>query len=81
MRAFAESALAGLTPPSTRSTLGGRRGSAGCSKARILFAFDPERRAVLLAVGDKADGWRRRYDRAIPVADDRFDERLDSEEE
>lgn len=31
-----------------------RPGSAGRSEIRILFAFDPKRRAILLIAGDKA---------------------------
>ena len=38
-----------------------RPGSAGSSEIRILFVFDPERRAVLLVAGDKAGDWRRWY--------------------
>lgn len=40
---------------------------------RILFVFDPERRAVLLVAGDKAGLWSQWYRRAIPVADRRYD--------
>lgn len=43
---------------------------------RILFAFDPERQAVLLVAGDKRDKWNDWYKTAIPLADDRFDEWL-----
>jgi len=46
------------------------------SAIRILFAFDPERRAVLLVGGDKAGNWERWYRDNIPLADDRFDEWL-----
>ena len=34
-----------------------RPGSSGTSEVRILFVFDPERRAVLLAAGDKSGNW------------------------
>lgn len=47
--------------------------SDGQSAIRILFAFDPTRRAVLLFAGDKAGRWDEWYDDAIPIADDRFD--------
>ncbi|SBW21542.1 hypothetical protein FDG2_2039 [Candidatus Protofrankia californiensis] len=50
-----------------------RPGSAGTSEIRILFAFDPLRRAVLLVVGDKSGNWHRWYETAIPVADERYD--------
>lgn len=54
-----------------------RPGSAGRSEIRILFAFDPVRQAVLLVVGDKAGRWKQWYKRAIPLADDRFDEHIE----
>jgi hypothetical protein len=53
-----------------------RPGSSGRSEVRILFAFDTQRRAILLVAGDKAGKWERWYKRAIPLADDRFDEHL-----
>lgn len=56
-----------------------RPGSAGRSKVRILFAFDPGRRAILLVAGDKAGEWTQWYDTNIPIADDRFDRWLDGE--
>ena len=40
---------------------------------RVLFAFDPLRRAVLLIGGDKRGRWDRWYREAIPKADDLFD--------
>lgn len=43
---------------------------------RILFAFDPERIAVLLIGGNKGGQWNRWYKRAIKQADRLFDERL-----
>jgi hypothetical protein len=54
-----------------------RPGSTGRSEIRILFAFDPVRRAVLLVAGDKSGKWNQWYKRAIPLADDRFDEHLE----
>lgn len=36
-----------------------RTGSSGRSKVRILFAFDPARKAILLVAGDKAGNWRK----------------------
>ena len=53
-----------------------RPGSSGSSEIRILFAFDPVRRAVLLLAGDKSGNWRRWYDTAIPIADSRYDVHL-----
>jgi hypothetical protein len=43
---------------------------------RILFAFDPRRKAILLIGGDKTNRWRAWYARMIPVADDLYDEYL-----
>lgn len=53
-----------------------RPGSAGRSEVRILFAFDPQRRAVLLVAGDKAGDWTKWYRRNIPIANERYDEWL-----
>ncbi len=44
---------------------------------RILFIFDPERKAVLLIGGDKC-GDKRFYEKIIPIADDLFDEYIRS---
>ncbi|MFI2377159.1 type II toxin-antitoxin system RelE/ParE family toxin [Streptomyces sp. NPDC018964] len=49
-----------------------RPGSSGNSEIRILFAFDPVRRAVLLVAGDKAGNWQRWYDVNIPIAEKRY---------
>jgi hypothetical protein len=43
---------------------------------RVLFAFDPERSAIVLIAGDKADDWKRWYKKNIPLADDLFDDHL-----
>jgi hypothetical protein len=44
---------------------------------RVAFAFDPTRRAILLAASDKSGGSQRRfYTRLIAVADARFDAHL-----
>ncbi|MEZ0073365.1 type II toxin-antitoxin system RelE/ParE family toxin [Planotetraspora sp. GP83] len=53
-----------------------RPGSSGSSEIRILFAFDPVRRAVLLVAGDKAGNWNRWYDANIPIAEKRYIEHL-----
>ncbi|GGK34077.1 type II toxin-antitoxin system RelE/ParE family toxin [Nocardia camponoti] len=49
-----------------------RPGSRGRSEIRMLFAFDPRRRAIILVAGDKAGLWARWYDDAIPLAELRF---------
>ena len=44
---------------------------------RIAFAFDPERKALLLTAGDKAGvNEKRFYKTLIAKADDRFDQHL-----
>jgi len=53
-----------------------RPGSSGRSEVRILFAFDPTRRAILLLAGDKQGRWDKWYRKNISVADDRYDEHL-----
>jgi hypothetical protein len=46
---------------------------------RVAFAFDPERRAILLVAGDKSGVAQKRfYKRLIDVADKRFDAHLKS---
>lgn len=54
-----------LRPPST-----------GTSEVRLLFAFDPEREAVFLVAGDKSGRWETWYRDAVPLADKRFEEHL-----
>ena len=49
-------------------------------RVRILFCFDPDREAILLVAGDKTGQWRTWYDRMIPVADDRYEEYLETKE-
>ena len=51
-----------------------RPGSTGRTEIRVLFAFDAERKAILLVGGDKSGDWVGWYKRNIPVADARFDE-------
>ena len=48
---------------------------------RIAFAFDPERKAILLTAGDKAGTNRTRFYRKLMAkADERFDRRLAAQE-
>lgn len=51
-----------------------RPASKKSSELRILFAFDPDRQAILLVAGDKAGEWNRWYRRMIPIAEQRFTE-------
>jgi hypothetical protein len=46
-----------------------RPGSSGASEVRLLFVFDPNRRAVILVGGDKAGNWRGWYRTAVPLAE------------
>lgn len=55
-----------------------RPGSKGRSEVRMLFAFDPQRRATFLCAGDKAGNWRRWYTKNIRIADDLLDDHLTS---
>lgn len=54
-----------------------RPGSTGRSEIRVLFAFDIERKAIMLLAGDKAGSWRRWYKQNIPKADRLFDRHQD----
>lgn len=58
-----------------------RPASAGATEIRILFAFDPVRRAILLVAGDKAGSWRRWYDVNVPIAEQRYEEHVTTIEE
>lgn len=54
-----------------------RPGSSGRSEMRILFVFDPARKAILLVAGDKAGNWQKWYRTNIPLADERYGQHLD----
>lgn len=48
---------------------------------RIAFAFDPERKAILLTAGDKSGvNEKRFYKQLIAKADERFDRHLEKQE-
>lgn len=53
-----------------------RPSSSGRSEIRILFAFDPQRKAILLVGGDKQNLWNKWYSRHITKADVLFDQYL-----
>lgn len=57
-----------------------RPGSSGESEMRLLFIFDPQRRAVFLVGGDKAGKWSDWYKTAIPRAEQAYAEHLQYEE-
>lgn len=74
-----KSAGPGLGRPAVDTIVGSRHSNLKELRAgsiRILFAFDPTRRAVLLVAGDKAGLWDRWYRKAVPLADRRYDEWL-----
>jgi hypothetical protein len=47
---------------------------------RILFVFDPRRQAILLLGGDKAGNWKGWYDKNIPIAEQRYENWLATEQ-
>ncbi|MFF0248524.1 type II toxin-antitoxin system RelE/ParE family toxin [Streptosporangium sandarakinum] len=49
-----------------------RPGSRERSEIRIIFIFDPDRKAIFLVAGDKAGRWSRWHDEAIPLAKSRY---------
>lgn len=49
-----------------------RPGSSGRTEIRILFVFDPSRKAVMLVAGDKSGSWNEWYKRNIPLAQRRY---------
>ena len=63
-----------------------RPASPGNSEVRILFAFDPERNAIMLLAGDKSKGknskekWVGWYKKAIPQAEKIYQRHLQRRE-
>jgi hypothetical protein len=53
-----------------------RPGSSGTTEVRLLFVFDPQRRAVFLVGGDKSGKWSQWYKTAIPRAEEAYAEHL-----
>jgi hypothetical protein len=58
-----------------------RPASAGRSELRILFVFDPERRAIMLIAGDKSGIWVKWYKTSIARADTLYERYLRRREE
>lgn len=60
-----------------------RPASPGKTEVRIIFAFDPERKAVMLLGGDKSKGksgrskWAGWYKWAIPAAEELYERYLE----
>jgi hypothetical protein len=44
----------------------------GTSEVRMLFVFDPARRAIILVAEDKGGTWNRWYAGAIPLAEQHY---------
>lgn len=44
----------------------------GTAEIRVLFVFDLEREAIVLAAGDKSGRWKAWYEEAIPLAEERY---------
>lgn len=55
-----------------------RPATVGHLEVRVLFAFDPSRRMVLLVAGDSSGNWSRWHREAVPLAEERYQEYLDS---
>lgn len=53
-----------------------RPGSKGRSEVRVLFAFDPNRKAILLVAGDKSGNWKKWYKDNIPIAEERWQKHI-----
>ncbi len=56
-----------------------RPGSSGSTEVRLLFVFDPYRRAIFLTGGDKSGKWSDWYKTAIPQAEDAYAQHLRNE--
>ena len=54
-----------------------RPGSSGRSELRILFIFDPTRKAIMLVAGDKSGLWSKWYRTSIRKADQLYSEHLE----
>lgn len=69
----------GLGRPLVDTVMGSRHANMKELRAgtiRVLFAFDSRRSAILLIGGDKRGRWQEFYEKAIPFADELFDEHL-----
>ena len=55
-----------------------RPGSTGTTEVRLLFVFDPKRRAVPLVGGDKSGRWQDWYKTNIPLAEQRYERWLNN---
>lgn len=55
-----------------------RPATVGSAEVRLLFAFDPWRRMVVLVAGARPGGWAKWHRDAVPLAEARFQDYLDS---
>ncbi|MBA2277957.1 MAG: type II toxin-antitoxin system RelE/ParE family toxin [Chloroflexia bacterium] len=81
--AFLERQGPGLGRPFVDSIRGSRHSNmkelrVPVDNIRLLFAFDPRRMAILLIGGDKTHRWNVWYREMIPVADELYEEHLES---
>jgi hypothetical protein len=53
-----------------------RPGSVGRSELRVLFVFDPGRKAIMLIAGDKSGQWQKWYRSSLRKADALYDGHL-----
>ena len=49
-----------------------RPGACGSARLRLLFVFDPDRKAIFLVGGDKSGRWERWYRDSIKLAEKRY---------
>lgn len=54
-----------------------RPGSSGRIELRILFVFDPDRKAIMLVAGDKSGTWSKWYRTSIRKADQLYTEHVE----
>ncbi|GAA1364988.1 type II toxin-antitoxin system RelE/ParE family toxin [Streptomyces beijiangensis] len=57
-----------------------RPASVGATEVRLLFVFDPQRRAVFLVAGDKSGRWSSWYSKAIKQAEEAYGAYLEATE-
>lgn len=55
-----------------------RPATVGHLEVRVLFAFDPGGRMVLLVAGDSSGNWSRWHREAVPMAEARYQEYLET---
>lgn len=79
MHALRSAECRGRSSTPSASRTGSWRSTKATGTVRSLFAFDPNRRAVILLGGDKRGDWSGWYERNVPLADDLYDAYLREE--